>query len=381
MPKPNRRRLLQYLATLGAASAAPLYRAAAKAPAGALEMRISRYEIIPIHIPWDERVREMAILNWRRENMDVPYSDATIVKLYTDEGLVGIGNSGSEDALKRMVGRSPWEFLNSESADVLSVILDLLGKATGLPACRLLAPNPKKHIFQAYWSLSYPPEMIAREAKRAASLGYLIHKVKIRPWEDPVEQAHAIFSAVPANYRVWGDTNHTWGSVGRTLYYAPKLAEMPGYFGVESPLRSLEGYRELKGKTPLRLSEHWGLLSPMQVAREGLLDAWIIPGANRGETGGGSRGDTVFEQNAFATMYEIPLWDETSCWNGIGLAMQAHQAAAYPGIQWTINAAVTAEDDLVKEPFTMKDGLYDIPQKPGLGVTLDEDAVDKYRIR
>lgn len=380
MPKSNRRRLLQYLTTLGATAATPLYRAAADAPASAAEMRISRYEIIPTRTPWDERVREMAILNWRRENMDVPYSDTTIVKLYTSEGLVGIGDGGSEDVLKRMVGRSPWEYLNSETADVLAAILDLLGKATGLPACRLLAPNPKKHIFQAYWSLSYPPDMIASEAKRAASLGYRVHKVKIRPWEDPVAQAHAIFSAVPTGYRVWGDANHNWGSVARTLYYATKLAEMPGYFGIESPVASLEDYRELRGKTPLRVAEHWGLLSPMLAAREGLLDALIIPGANRGDTGGGSRGDTVFEQNAFAKMYNIPLWDETSCWNGIGLAMQAHQAAAYPGIQYTINAAVTAEDDLVKEPFTMKDGLYDIPERPGLGVTLDEDAVDKYRI-
>ena len=55
--------------------------------------------------------------------------------------------------------------------------------------------------------------------------------------------------------------------------------------------------------------------------------------------------------------------------------------AAYPGIEFTINAAVTAEDDLVKEPFTLKDGLYDIPDKPGLGVTLDEEAVEKYRVR
>jgi L-alanine-DL-glutamate epimerase-like enolase superfamily enzyme len=344
-------------------------------------MRISRYEIIPTRMPWDERVREMAVLNWRRENMDVPYSDSTIVKLYTDDGLVGIGDRGSEDVLKRMVGRSPWEYLNSETADVLAAILDLLGKATGLPACRLLAPSPKKRIIQTYWSLSYPPDMIASEAKRAASLGYRVHKVKIRPWEDPVAQAHAIFSAVPTDYRVWGDANRNWGSVARTLYYATKLAEIPGYFGVESPVASLEEYRQLKDKTPLRVAEHWGVLSPMLVAREGLLDALIIPGPTRGDTGGDSRGDTVFGQNAFAKMYDIPLWDETSCWNGIGLAMQAHQAAAYPGIQYTINAAVTAEDDLVKEPFTMKDGLYDIPERPGLGVTLDDDAVDKYRVR
>ena len=108
-------------------------------------------------------------------------------------------------------------------------------------------------------------------------------------------------------------------------------------------------------------------------AREGVLDANISASPTFGRT--------IFGQNAFAQMYQIPLWDESSCWSGIGLAVQAHQAAAYPGIEFTINAAVTAEDDLVKEAFTMKDGFYHIPQKPGLGVTLDDDAVDKYRVR
>jgi L-alanine-DL-glutamate epimerase-like enolase superfamily enzyme len=381
MPKPNRRRLLQYMATLGATATTPLYRAAADSPASATEMRINRYEIIPTRVPWHERIREMAILNWRRENMDVPYSTPTIVKLYTNDGLVGIGDRGNEDVLKRMVGRSPWEYLNSETVGgAQAAIFDLLGKATGLPACRLLAPSPKKRIIQAYWSLSYPPDMIASEAKLAASQGYRVHKVKVRPWEDPVAQAHAIFSAVPADYRVWGDANHTWGSVARTLYYATKLAETPGYFGVESPVVSLEAYRQLKGKVPLRVAEHWGVLSPMLVAREGLLDTVISTGPTR-EDSGYHLGDTVFGQNAFAQMYGIPIWDESSCWSGIGLAMQAHQAAAYPGIEYTINASVTSEDDLVKEPFTMNDGFYDIPEKPGLGVTLDDDAVDKYRIR
>ena len=197
--------------------------------------------------------------------------------------------------------------------------------------------------------------------------------MKIRPWEDPVAQAHAIFAVVPRDYRVWGDANHFWGSVARTLHFATKLAEIPGYFGLESPLRSTVEYRQLKGKVPLRLAEHWGLVDPMLAAREGVLDANISASPTFGRT--------IFGQNAFSQMYQIPLWDESSCWSGIGLAVQAHQAAAYPGIEFTINAAVTAEDDLVKEAFTMKDGFYDIPQKPGLGVTLDDDAVDKYRVR
>lgn len=338
MTKPNRRCLLQYLATLGTAAAGSAYEAAAASPASVTGMRISRYEIIPTHVPWDERVREMAIRNWRRENMDVPYSPHTIVKLYTDEGLIGIGEGGSEALLKRMVGHSPWEFFfNDTIGGAQTAIYDLLGKATGLPVCRLISPNPKKRIIQAYWSLSYPPDMIAQEAKRGADQGYRVHKVKIRPWEDPVAQAHAIFSVVPSGYRVWGDANHFWGSVARTLHYATKLAEIPGYFGLESPLRSTEEYRQLRGKVPLRLAEHWGLVDPMLAAREGLLDANISASPTFGRT--------IFGQNAFAQMYHIPLWDESSCWSGIGLAVQAHQAAAYPGIEFTINAAVTAEED------------------------------------
>ncbi len=111
----------------------------------------------------------------------------------------------------------------------------------------------------------------------------------------------------------------------------------------------------------------------MLAAREDLLDAVISASP--------IFGPTMFRQNAWAEFYRIPLWDESSCWSGIGMAVQAHQAAAYPAIECTVDAALTAEDDLVKEPFLMRDGFYDIPDKPGLGVTLDDDAVDRYRVR
>jgi L-alanine-DL-glutamate epimerase-like enolase superfamily enzyme len=337
-------------------------------------MRISKYEIIHTRVPWAERVREPILDNYRRQNRGEPDSPHTVIKLHTDEGLVGIGEGGNEATLKSMVGHSPWEYVfNDGIGGALTAIYDLLGKATGLPVCRLLSAAPKQRILQAYWSQCYPPGLMAKEAQRGAGLGYRVHKVKIRPWEDPVAQAQAIFSATPRDYRVWGDTNHSWGSVGRTLYYARKLAEFPGYFGIESPLRGAEGYRQLKAQLPLRLAEHWGLVDPMLAAREAILDAWI--------TASPAFGFTMFRHNAFAQQYSIPLWDESSCFSGIGLAIQAHQAAAYPGIECTIDGAVTVEDDLVKEPFSMKDGYYDIPPRPGLGVTLDDDAVEKYRVR
>ncbi len=59
-----------------------------------------------------------------------------------------------------------------------------------------------------------------------------------------------------------------------------------------------------------------------------------------------------------------------------------HKAASgTANLAASATAAVTAEDDLIQEPFTMKDGLCHIPDKPGLGITLDEAAVDRYRVR
>ena len=337
-------------------------------------MRISGFELYRLRVPWAERLREQAVLNWRRENIDNPSSQVTVMKLHTDAGLTGIGQGGNEGVLKRMVGHSPWEYVfNDGLGGAQTAIYDMLGKAVGLPACRLLSPNPKRRVLQAFWSLSYPPDMLAAEAKMAAGLGYRVHKVKIRPWEDPVAQAQAIFAAVPGDYRVWGDANHFWDSVGRAVHYTTRLAGLPNYFGIESPVRNVEQYRQLRGRLPLRLAEHWGLVDPMAAARDGLLDAVISACP--------LFGSTIFKQSAWAEFFGIPLWDESSCWSGIGIAAEAHQAAAYRGIECTVDAGLTAENDLVKEPFQLRDGFYDIPDRPGLGVTLDEDAVDRYRVR
>jgi L-alanine-DL-glutamate epimerase-like enolase superfamily enzyme len=38
------------------------------------------------------------------------------------------------------------------------------------------------------------------------------------------------------------------------------------------------------------------------------------------------------------------------------------------------------EDDLIIEPFAVKNGHIEVPEKPGIGVEIDEDAVDNYRV-
>ncbi len=358
-----------------AASAAGLLAAARK---DAASIRISGYEVVPLRVPMDIRVREAWQRSWFLQNRFQTHHEPVLVKLKTDSGLVGIGDSmlnpaGTKALAGKMVGRSPWEYLFDDSIRGLLVpVCDIVGQALELPVSRLFARNPKKRIIQTWWSQCFKPELMASEAKLAESRGYRVHKVKARPWEDPIEQAEAICEAVSKDFRVWVDANAWWGSVGRTLYITERLEKLHNYFAIESPIRRelLQGYRQLKGKVGLDVTEHMPS-APMPYIREGLLDAIVV---------GFPMGRTLVQRALMAEVTGIPLWVEHSTRCGINQVFQAHQAAAFPGIEYTISVTHMLEDDFVAEPFEMREGFYEVPTKPGLGITLDEDAVEKYRI-
>jgi L-alanine-DL-glutamate epimerase-like enolase superfamily enzyme len=250
---------------------------------------------------------------------------------------------------------------------------DLLGQAAGLPVCRLLSSSPKPRIEHTWWTHCLPPELMAKEAKLGASLGYRVHKVKARPWQDPLEQAAAMCAVVPKEYRIWADANSSWSSPSRALHFINALARHSNYFAVESPIqyRDVPGFRELKDKSPLKLAEHMGA-EPMVFINEGLVQAFVV---------GGPSGRTMAQRALMAEVTGIPLWIEYGIQSGIAQLHQAHQAAAYPGIQYCITITNCLEDDCVIEPFRMESGYYTLPVTPGLGVTLDMAAVEKYRVK
>lgn len=381
MKKPDRRQILKSVAGLGLASSVlvPLTDASAAAPPSSLTSRITKFEVIPTKLAYYEPVREALTRSFSLQGRYQTDFSPTIVKLYTDDGLMGICNASMpnqtaiEATLKRMVGHSPWEYLMDDSLQgILVAVYDLVGQAAGLPVSRLFAASPKKRIVQTWWSQCYPPALMAQEAKRGENLGYKVHKVKARPWEDVIEQAAAICDVVKSDFRIWADANAWWGSVGRTIHLCEKLGQFNNYFAIESPIArpGIAGYRELKGKLPLQVAEHM-TSDPMPYVREGLLDSFII---------GGPMGRTFVQRALMAEVTKMPLWIEHSIEDGINQVFQAHQAAAFPGVEYAISITHVLVDDLTKEPFEVDNGFYQVPTKPGLGVTLDDDAVDKYRI-
>ena len=369
----RRRDLLTLGAGVGLAATAP------RAWSAASRMRFSKYEIFATRVPMAERVREAWTEAYKLQGRFQTHYEPVFVRLYTDEGLVGTGESlvspsQTEAILKRMIGHSPIEYWQDDSIrGVLIAVEDILAQAAGVPICRLLAPSPKARVEHTWWSQCFPPDVMAAEAKLGASLGYRVHKVKARPWQDPLEQAAAMCAVVPKEYRFWADANSSWGSPSRALHFINGLARFPNYFAVESPIvyRDVAGFRELKGKSPLKLAEHMGA-EPMVFVREELLQAFVL---------GGPIGRTMAQRALMAEVTGIPLWIEYGIQSGIAQVYQTHQAAAYPGIEYCITITNCLEDDCVVEPFQMDSGYYTLPKNPGLGVTLDMAAVEKYRAK
>jgi L-alanine-DL-glutamate epimerase-like enolase superfamily enzyme len=373
MQEINRREFLGIGAAAGLAPLAP------QAVSAAARTRFSKYEILPTSIPMAERIREAWTESYRLQGTFQTHYSPVFVRLHTDEGLVGTAESltsaaQTEAILKRMMGRSPIEFWQDDSIQgVLMAVHDILGQASGMSVARLLSPSPKTRIEHTWWTHCLPPDLMAAEAKLGASLGYRVHKVKARPWQDPIAQAAAMCAAVPKEYRFWADANAHWGSPSRALHFIHELARFPNYFAVESPVqyRNVDSFRQLKGKSPLKIAEHMGD-DPMVFINEGLLQAFVI---------GGPLGRTMARRALMAETTGVPLWVEYATQSGVAQVYQAHQAAAYPGIEYCISVTHCLADDCMVEPFPMQSGYYTVPTKAGLGATLDMAAVEKYRVR
>lgn len=346
--------------------------------------RISGYEIRQARVPFHERVREAWLNSWKNQKRDQSDYVLTFVTLKTDTGLAGLAESKmprerTEALLKSMQGRPVEDYLHDDNIRGLLIgVYDIAAQAAGVTLAKFLSPNARDYVTPVWWSQCFAPSVMASEARLGASLGYRIHKVKARPWEDPIAQAAAICAVVPANYRIWVDANSTWQTVEKTLTVTRELAKFKNYFAIESPIprENRDGYRALKGKLPLKISEHVdAFASSGELAdwvREGLLEAWIA--------GAPKLGRYTRDLAAQAAAAKVPIWIEHSIDNGIADVFQAHQSAAYPSIEYVISVTNVLADDLMREPFTVRDGRYYLPTKPGLGVSLDYDALDRYRV-
>ncbi len=363
--------------------------------------------------------------------------DDLVVEVHTDEGITGIGETDTNPWVARaciqargthvmglgleemLIGADPlqpqalWQRLYSGSKmtgrrgalicamGALDMALwDIRGKALGLPVYQLLGGAAKSHI-TPYASLlpvgdtlkEYQDSLVARviEARQrgfsAAKLevcinGPYAHNRLNEPDEKIVSIVAACREAVGADMVLMLDVAYSWSDAKAALRILKQLQPYDLFF-VETPIDidDLAGYAYLHEHAPVRIAAgewqntHFEFLD---LADRGQLDV-LQP--DMGRVGGLSEALKVAQIAADRGRLIVP-----HCWkSGIGIAATAHFAAATascPYIEY-LPAELSESGlrrELANDGLRMTDGVIALPDQPGLGVTLNREALQKYRV-
>lgn len=342
-------------------------------------LRIRDVERIVVDVPFTPRCQQWnarEVWQWRI---------AEIIRVTTDvPDLVGYGETilhytwgrVPDEAIARVRGQNPADFLGDDAlgAGLQMALYDLVGKALGVPVYRLFnLPKVRDWCPISWWNIDMPPSANAAEAQEALAQGYTSYKIKARPWWDIYEQVAAISAVTPEYFRLDLDWNNMLLNAGNAAPVLAELDKQPRIAIYESPImqRDVEGQRELRRKTTRPLALHFGEPPFPTVVRESVCDGFVVSGGV----------SSVLRQGALAAAFEKPFWLQL-VGTGLTTALSAHLGAVLPFAQWpSVNCLNNYADDLLAAPLHIQGGGVRVPEAPGLGIEIDEQALDRFRMQ
>lgn len=351
-------------------------------------MKITKVETIDFDIPWREPLKKA--MEWcggqgRR---------GRIHKVYTDEGIVGLCDNPMDvsSIVPKIIGRDPLDFILDDSVWPLQeAIYDIIAQKLEVPIYKILGHKCRDKVPACYWVHHFPPEVLAKEAELAVEGGFKVIKFKSRPYYDAVDQVKAIADAAP-ELGIIPDANGSWWLPSKATRIVRKI-EKYNIFCIESPLPQADvtGYLKLRERIDVPIAIHMGIPDPVTAISSGMCDYFVIeePGVKKTlQYAAIAENASAYQTSSgnYGKGFRIggrPVWLEGFGRTAIAEAFQIHLAAVVdmatlPGPFFIHRLR---EHPLVEDPLQVKDGMVEVPEKPGLGVTLDEKALEKYRVK
>lgn len=262
-------------------------------------------------------------------------------------------------------------------AGVEMALWDLLGKRAGKSLRELLGGEREKVEVGVSIGIQESAQGLVRSAADYIKQGYARVKIKIKPGRD-VEDASAVRKEFP-NLRLQVDANSAY-----TLNDADILKPLDklNLLLIEQPLfeDDIWDHHKLQErfKTPICLDE--SIVSPRHARYAIEMNACRIINIKAGRLGGLSQAVSVHD---LCQEISMPVWCGGMLETGIGRASNL-ALASLPN--FVLPGDISASDryykrDITNERFVLNsDSTINIPHGPGLGVTIDEDALNDFTL-
>ena len=347
--------------------------------------------------------------------------DALVVRVETDAGITGIGEVDSSPMAVKgaidgpfshttatglaqvVIGEDPFEterlwhkmyraniyggrrgvgFHAMSGIDM--ALWDIKGKALGMPVWKLLGGGFHQKIRCYASSLFGPtPEKTGEMARRFRDQGF--NAVKFG-WDPMGQDEKTDIALVREGRKGLGDDADLCIDAGlvwdaKTAIQRAKAFEEYHPFWLEEPLRpdDYDGYRKLSEASTLRIAageEESNRQSFTDLMDRGKIDVVQVDLTRCG---------------GFTEAIKIAAlaWDRGLPVANHGFTTYINVTAALHWLNSIPNALIcefVAEEEtnlresLTRQKLRAKDGYLEIPQEPGLGIDLDEDAVAKFRV-
>lgn len=275
----------------------------------------------------------------------------------------------------------PYVNIDTFLGGIEMALWDALGQDLGVPVHQLLGGTVQDEIPIAHVLGILDPEESARYAEQAYNKGFSTLKTKAGPdWREDVDRLAAMYDAVDGEMEFRLDPNQGW-TTEETVRAAAMLEDAGIYLQyLEQPQRfeTYGGYRELKSRiqTPLAVNEdtyfRYNLHHLLKNDAIDIAVVDIVPG------GGILR---TQELAALANHAGVSVAHHNGFDLGIKTAAVLHTIATTPGIDLPPDSVYYAwEDYILEEPLPVSEGTMEVPEGAGLGVEVDETAVQRHRI-
>jgi L-alanine-DL-glutamate epimerase-like enolase superfamily enzyme len=346
----------------------------------------------------------------------------TLVQVLTDEGLVGLSELGWHDPaifrghLERvfkpqLIGADPLEPgrilerlvsgtrelpypTTSAFAGVIDICLwDIMGKRAGLPLYTLLGGAARTDI-PLYWSVgagfAKTVEGMVADVLRGRSQGFEAFKIRmdwgplqhdVDPAKD-IEMARRCREALGPDVWIGFDANRGY-SVGTAIRVGRQL-EALGFAHFEEPLpeHDLAGLREvcraldIPVSTGEQLHDRWGFRDLIAGADPDILQPDIL------DAGGISEVMRIFELAASHAKPVMPHSPAAGILATASLHAYATVASTQAPHEYSVEYGPPPERiaELFQDPIEPHAGRIQLPDRPGLGLVLDERAVARLRM-
>jgi L-alanine-DL-glutamate epimerase-like enolase superfamily enzyme len=358
-------------------------------------MKIKQLNALLVRIP-----QKPPIAPYQSRYRATSEKEALLVRLETDTGLVGWGETPvdwinksfegtPEDQLRRQVlGRDPFDLEAWYAENTLGSYLasgvemafwDIIGHATRQPLYKLLGGAVRKKIELAACMGIRPYDEAKAIARQYLEQGFTTLKTKAgRRAEEDLEMVHGIRDGVGDRLKLRIDPN---------MGYAPEVAFPLArdlekynleYFEQPMPMGLIGEAARLRRatKTPIGLNESVTTLDVvLQILQLHAADV-ILPDTYQcfGILG-------VKKVAALAEAAGLPCVFHCAHDLGLKTAAMLHVVASSPGFTLANDCTYYGlEGDIITPLHQIERGFMTVPEGPGLGVTVDEKKVAKYRI-